>query len=792
MKKIEFSVHPTLKDKPSNWAAAYGKNWRRQKGTLHDLKDHVSHGGAFIASAMISGHRNSAAFDHSDLAVVDIDNGLTLEDFFKHPLSKSAAWVYTSASHRPEQGKDRFRIVFQLPERVSDGELYKSITGLLIRSLGGDANCSDLCRVFYGNSRSSHPLWQPKAELTPEIISDAQKASDLHKSTYNSQSADVDEHSINLAAYCLEHVLDPTSDGERDRFCNITRAASTGGSALFSYWSDWASRGHHGKGKNSSQTSERFFRGWRGRSLATIFWAADTQSPDWRKSLPSELKTQTGDFKLGVHGNAFGGYDHEDFFGESETTRWDDETEEKIQGLFDSDKPWSQVAVLTKPDQETESRETILPEVAAPFDHDEPEEPTPPRRRGGGNDEDLVERIKDLLNAHYNGLRLNCMSQQLVYGPQNNPQEIHDVSQSYVYISRGQGQIFPKTLVFDLAGVIGYENRYHPVKSYLEHCAATSDICPYFDKIATEILGVPRDSIQNPIMPCGNHLADVVMKRFLIGAVARVLNPGCRHDWMPILIGSQNCGKTTFFQYLTPPAVNDPGNYPWVVTMQQGIEYLKEKPHALHAGWFVVMDEFERYCKRKYSEELKNLVSVSVDRSARKYENEKSYPRAFVLGAATNNSDFLCDPTGNRRFMPIIVEGKVPSKDNPAVKIIDLDRLKKDRNSIWAAAYKAYLDNPVHVFSSYELSFISDYQDSFTRDTPIDSVVTRALETNSSGYHGDKSYVVLADLFGWIDVNVSQQGQMNTPVTDCLKRLGYKPKRIKRNNKSQRVWIKDS
>jgi hypothetical protein len=142
--------------------------------------------------------------------------------------------------------------------------------------------------------------------------------------------------------------------------------------------------------------------------------------------------------------------------------------------------------------------------------------------------------------------------------------------------------------------------------------------------------------------------------------------------------------------------------------------------------------------------------------------------------------------------MPIIVEGKVPSKDNPAVKIIDLDRLKKDRNSIWAAAYKAYLDNPVHVFSSYELSFISDYQDSFTRDTPIDSVVTRALETNSSGYHGDKSYVVLADLFGWIDVNVAQQGQMNTPVTDCLKRLGYKPKRIKRNNKSQRVWMKDS
>ena len=781
MRKIEYSIHPMLFNKPTHWMSSFGKGWIRETGTLQDLRDHISHGKAFIPAAMISGHRNSAAFDYSDLAVVDIDNGLTLEGFSKHALYKEAAWVYTSASHNPEKDKHRFRVIFQLPQRISDGELYQSVTSLLIKSLGGDPNCSDRCRIFYGNSRSEHPVWQPKAILPYSFIEDAQTHAAQQRTTYHAQSADVDELSINLAAYCLEHILEPTSDGERDHFCNITRAASTAGDSLFSYWSDWASRGHHGKGKNSSQTSEKFFRGWRGRSLATIFWAADTQQPGWRKSLPPELKGGTGDFRLGVYGDSFAGYAHEDFLGEPETV----ETVEQSQGLFDKDRPWTQIAVIEKPDEDNESSEV------ASFEYDE----TPPLAtpaRSGGDNQDLVERIKDLLNAQYNGLRLNCMSQQLVYGPKDRPREIHDISQAYVYISRGQGQIFPKTLVFDLAGVIGYENRFHPVKTYLEHCAASSDPCPYFDRIASEILGVPEDDIQNPRMPDGNLLADVIMKRFLIGAVARVLSPGTRHDWMPILIGSQNCGKTTFFQYLTPPSVEDLGTYPWVVTMQQGIEYLKEKPHALHAGFIVVMDEFERYCKRKYSEELKNLISVSVDRSARKYENEKSYPRAFVLAGATNNTDFLCDPTGNRRFMPIIVRGKVPSKENPDLKIIDLDRLKQDRNSIWAAAYKAYLDNPVHVFSSYELSHIADYQDSFTRDSPIDAVVTRALEQNSSGYHGPHKYIVLADLFSWIDINVAQQGQMNIPVTDCLKRLGYKPKRIKRDNKSQRVWIQSS
>ena len=101
MQKIEFSIHPTIKDKPSVLSPAFGKNWQRKSGTIFDLKDHISHGGAFIPAAMVSDHRNSAAFDHADLVVVDIDNGLTLEKFSEHSLSQLAAWVYTSASHNP-------------------------------------------------------------------------------------------------------------------------------------------------------------------------------------------------------------------------------------------------------------------------------------------------------------------------------------------------------------------------------------------------------------------------------------------------------------------------------------------------------------------------------------------------------------------------------------------------------------------------------------------------------------------------------------------------------------------
>tara|TARA_Y100000361_G_C11122832_1_gene324245 strand:+ start:77 stop:949 length:873 start_codon:yes stop_codon:yes gene_type:complete len=273
---------------------------------------------------------------------------------------------------------------------------------------------------------------------------------------------------------------------------------------------------------------------------------------------------------------------------------------------------------------------------------------------------------------------------------------------------------------------------------------------------------------------------------------------------MPVLIGSQNCGKSSFFSYVTPPDYSDDDMYPWATTVQQSIEYLKDRPHALHQGWIVLMDEFERYSKRKYCEELKNLVSVSVDNSARKYENERPFPRSFVLAGATNSRDFLVDPTGNRRFMPLLVSGVVAARENCDLKIIDLDRLKLERDSIWSAAYKAYLDGEPHVFSSYELSCIDETINGFTRDTPVYGAVVEALErglrrTDGAGLLRKttgkvaRHCILLNSLFEEMHVPVDRQNTMTIPVTDVLKQLGFKDDRARLLNdperRLRRIWV---
>ena len=811
---LEFSLNPLIHDKPAAWEPAYASGWQRVTGELSDLRQHVEAGTAFIPAALTSDHRSSAAFAHADLAVVDIDNGLTVEQFSAHPLAASAAYVYTTASHDPPQGKHRFRIVFQLPRRVSNPDLYKAITTLLSRSLGGDKSCTDPCRLFYACSWAATPIWQPKAFLSDSILDDAEKEAIRAKLTFNRVAFDYDDNTIETAIHVLEQVLEPTADGQRDRFVKITAAASSAGDAIFPAWSDWATRGHHGTGKNSKQATEKFFRGFSGKTtLATLFFLANEEQPSWRDALPDELRQ--GRPALVPQHSAVG-YDHESFLGLDDP--FGEINIEQLYGntpsIFDSDRPWTKVIAPPPPtpaidddcdDISPEEEEAAMADLddyhpyydEAPTSASNEHAPKIRNKRGGSpQDDSVVRKIKTLLQKQYPGLRLNIMSQELEYGPKESPQLIHDISMAYVYLSANSNELFAKNCVFDTAHVVGWENRYHPVKNYLEHCSTSVPACPYFKTLASDLLGLPDDPLINPRLEDGRLLADVALERFLIGAVARVLHPGCDHDWMPILVGSQNSGKSNFFRYITPPSLHDPGSYPWISTVQQGLSHLKEKPHVLHASWLVLLDEVERYFKRDYAEELKNLISVSVDRSAPKYQNERNFPRAFVLCGCANSNDFFVDPTGNRRFIPISVQGKIPSKENPNILTIDLDRLKADRDSIWSAAYQAYLDNPTHAFSSYELSQIKDYLDGFRYDNPIDAKLAVLLETRTSGIWDKHTYVTVADIHTWMDIPADRQLSMNRAITDSLKRMGYVMQRCRIGagkgvpSRVMRIWLR--
>ncbi|MFR0872152.1 MAG: VapE domain-containing protein [Oscillospiraceae bacterium] len=72
----------------------------------------------------------------------------------------------------------------------------------------------------------------------------------------------------------------------------------------------------------------------------------------------------------------------------------------------------------------------------------------------------------------------------------------------------------------------------HPVREYLE--GLTWDGTPRADAIFIDYLGAED-----------TEYTRTVTRKALIGAVARVMQPGCKHDHILVLVGPQGCRKST-------------------------------------------------------------------------------------------------------------------------------------------------------------------------------------------------------------------------------------------------------
>jgi predicted P-loop ATPase len=100
----------------------------------------------------------------------------------------------------------------------------------------------------------------------------------------------------------------------------------------------------------------------------------------------------------------------------------------------------------------------------------------------------------------------------------------------------------------------------------------------------------------------------------------------------------------------------------------------RERAQVLGRAWIVECQELDGLNKMT-GENLKKFLSESIDTYRKPYEkNARQYPRHCIIVGTTNESDYLRDLTGNRRFWPVRV-GR-----------IDLDGLSNIIDQMWAEA----------------------------------------------------------------------------------------------------------
>jgi predicted P-loop ATPase len=185
------------------------------------------------------------------------------------------------------------------------------------------------------------------------------------------------------------------------------------------------------------------------------------------------------------------------------------------------------------------------------------------------------------------------------------------------------------------------------------------DGAPRLDTLFVEYLGA-EDNAYNR----------AVCRKSFVGAVARAMEPGCKHDTMLILCGAQGLGKSTLLDKMSRGWFNDS------IRSFEG----KEASELLQGVWLVEVAELDAF-RRTDVARIKQFLSLRADRYRAAYgRNVKELPRCCVFFGTCNQMDFLQDTTGNRRFWPVDVGLR------PHAKTVWRDLTADVIDQIWAEA----------------------------------------------------------------------------------------------------------
>lgn len=206
------------------------------------------------------------------------------------------------------------------------------------------------------------------------------------------------------------------------------------------------------------------------------------------------------------------------------------------------------------------------------------------------------------------------------------------------------------------------KKKFHPIREYM--CAQKWDGIPRVNTLLIDYFGAED-----------NAYTRATIRKTLVAAVARVFEPGIKFDTALILVGEQGTYKSTFVKKLGMEWFSD------TFTTVQG----KESFEQIQGAWLIEMAELSGL-KKAEVESIKHYISKREDMFRPAYgRTVETYKRQCVFFGTTNNKDFLRDPTGNRRFMPIDVRPEY------ATKSVNDDLTQDEINQIWAEAYQLYL-----------------------------------------------------------------------------------------------------
>lgn len=323
-------------------------------------------------------------------------------------------------------------------------------------------------------------------------------------------------------------------------------------------------------------------------------------------------------------------------------------------------------------------------------------------------------------------------------------------------LAKNHNLFIPDSQANLIFGHLARQNNYHPIRDYLSRVAEQQGGGYDISNLATRFFGTD------------NPLYDLMLRKFLIACVARIFDRGCKVDTALILQGRQGQFKSGFLEALASPS--------WF-SDEAGDVKNKDELIKMHRVWLIEWAELEKvFCKRDNSD-IKAFLTTKNDRIREPYARAaRALPRGFVIAGTTNESEFLGDPTGSRRFWVIPVR----------VQKIDIEAVRRDRDQLWAAAVAAY--------RAEESWWLSPEHEALSENLNTDYKTIDPWESPIFDYIGDRDSIAISELLNQcLKKEPGQQGVKDqTRIANILKRHGWAKTRVTVDGRRPWMYTKNS
>ncbi|MDI4665563.1 virulence-associated E family protein [Xanthobacter autotrophicus] len=293
-----------------------------------------------------------------------------------------------------------------------------------------------------------------------------------------------------------------------------------------------------------------------------------------------------------------------------------------------------------------------------------------------------------------------------------------------------------KDTLHDAVNARAREESFHPVRAYL--LGLHWDGHPRLSDWLHAYLGCEQ-----------NRYAAVIGSKFMISMIARVMEPGCKADYVLILEGPQGAMKSTACRILGGE---------WFSDSMPDVSGGKDASLHLRGKWLIEVAEMSAI-SRAEDAALKAFLTRPVERFRPPYGRvEITLPRQCVFIGTTNKATYLRDETGGRRYWPVKV-GK-----------IDPDALARDRDQLLAEALHLYREGrPWWPKAEFERECIQPEQDERYEADAWEGPIGSWLVGKQRATVSEVATYALFIETGRIGTSDQRR------ITVCLGRLGWSP-----------------